>query len=315
MQTIRKVIVTGGAGFIGSHITEELLRLGCKVLVIDNLSTGKIENIKDILKNPNFQFIQGSITDVSLLNKLFSGSDYVFHQAAIPNVIRSIEDPVATHEANVTGTLNVLTAARDNSIKKVIFASSSAIFGDTSILSQKEDMLPNPQSPYAVSKLASEYYCQVFNLVYKLPTVCLRYFNVYGPRQDPNSQYSAVIPKFIQRILTGKSPIIFGDGEQTRDFVFVRDVVSANLLAVENDSTGIFNIGSGQKVSINQLVRWILKLLNIDNIETVYEKERSGEIKHSLADISKAKTLAYQPKFSLEAGLKETIEKFKNTLK
>jgi nucleoside-diphosphate-sugar epimerase len=168
-------------------------------------------------------------------------------------------------------------------------------------------MIPNPQSPYAVTKLASEYYCKVFDLVYKLPTVCLRYFNVYGPKQDHDSQYSAVIPKFIQRTLMRNPPVIFGDGEQTRDFVFVRDVVSANLLAVESDTAGIFNIGSGQIISINKLAYWILKLLNIDEIEIIYEKERSDEIRHSLADISNAKTFGYKPKYSLEAGLKETI--------
>ena len=220
-----KVVVTGGAGFIGSHLAEELSKRGHKVAILDNLFTGKRENVEPLLKEGKVEFIQGSITDSPLLYKLFQDVSYVFHEAAIPSVPRSVENPQAAHEANITGTLNVLLAAKDTGVKKVIYASSSSVYGDTPTLPKKEDMPPNPLSPYAVTKLSGEYYCRVFHRVYGLPTVCLRYFNVYGPRQDPASQYAAVIPRFINRILENKPPIIFGDGEQTRDFTFVKDVV------------------------------------------------------------------------------------------
>jgi UDP-glucose 4-epimerase len=305
-----KAVVTGGAGFIGSHITAELLKQGYQVTVIDNLSTGKIENLESVIKNPALIFVQGSITDSSLLEKHFSGADYVFHQAAIPSVPRSIENPLATHEVNITGTLNVLTAARDKQVKKVVFASSSSVYGDTPTLPKKEDMLPNPQSPYAVSKLAAEYYCWIFEKVYKLPTVCLRYFNVYGPRQDPDSQYSAVIPKFIKSIQNGKSPTIFGDGLQTRDFTYISDVVAANLLAAQSNQGGIFNIGTGQSITLNQLVALMLRYLERTDINSIYLPERSGDIKHSLADISAAGLFGYEPQYSIERGIKETIDSF-----
>ncbi len=215
-QEIRAV-VTGGAGFIGSHITEELVDRDCQVTVIDDLSSGKLSNVAHLLPE-NMQFIQGSITDLSLLRKLFSGVDYVFHQAAIPSVPSSIDNPLASHDANLTGTLNVLLAARDNGVKKVVCASSVLVYGNERTIPKKEYMPPDPQSPYAVTKLAAEHYCEVFHQIYGLPTVCLRYFNVYGPRQSPYSEYAAVIPKFIQRIFMKKPPIIFGDGEQTRRF-------------------------------------------------------------------------------------------------
>ena len=200
----------------------------------------------------------------------------------------------------------MLLAAKANGVKKVIYASSSSVYGDTPTLPKKEDMPPNPQSPYAVTKLAGEYYCQVFHRVYGLPTVCLRYFNVYGPRQDPNSQYAAVIPRFIQRVLNNQPPVIFGDGEQTRDFTFVRDVVEANILAAESDATGVFNIGRGERVSINELARLIVVLAGI-SVEPVHETPRPGDIRHSLADISKARQFGYNPGYDLEEGLRETI--------
>jgi UDP-glucose 4-epimerase len=312
------VVITGGAGFIGSHLAEELLKRWCQVTIVDDLSTGKPENIKHLIEPSSHregsrnsaEFVHGSITDFALLKNVFQGIDNVFHQAAIPSVPRSVKDPQATHEVNITGTLNVLLAAKDNGVKKVIYASSSSIYGDTPTLPKKEDMSPNPQSPYAVTKLAGEYYCQVFNQVYGLPTVCLRYFNVYGPRQDPNSQYAAVIPKFIREVLDKRPPIIFGDGEQTRDFTFVKDVVEANILAAESHATGVYNIGGGERISINRLAELVIKLMG-KSIEPIHGEPRPGDIKHSLADISKASQFGYNPKYNLEQGLRETIGSFK----
>jgi len=233
----------------------------------------------------------------------------VFHQAAIPSVPRSVENPLASHEANATGTLNVLSAARDNGVRKVVYASSSSVYGDTPVLPKREDMPPNPQSPYAVTKLAGEYYCRVFQKVYGLATVCLRYFNVYGPGQNPDSQYAAAIPRFIKRGSEGSPPIIFGDGEQTRDFTFVRDVVEANILAAESDARGVFNIGRGEGISINRLAELIIGLV-AQNIKPVHEEPRPEDIRHSLADISRAKSFGYRPEYSLEEGLRETISSF-----
>lgn len=305
---MKKVVVTGGAGFIGSHLAEELVKQDYQVVILDNLSTGSKENIQSTLAQSNAQFIRGSVTNLSLLNKLFQGVDYVFHLAAIPSVPRSIENPLASHDVNMTGTLNVLLAAKGNKVRKVIYASSSSVYGDTPTLPKKEDMLPNPQSPYAVTKLAAEYYCQVFHEVYSLNTVCLRYFNVYGPRQDPNSQYAAVIPIFIKRLSEGKPPIIFGDGEQTRDFTFVEDAVEANIKAAESDATGVFNIGTGNKVTINELAKLVTRLMGKD-IKPIYQETRPGDIKDSLADISKASKFGYNPKYNLKGGLRETINK------
>jgi len=302
-----KAVVTGGAGFIGSNIAEELARQGNHVIIIDNLSTGNVENIQSVVKAGHVDFIEGSITDLPLMQKSFSGIDYVFHQAALPSVPRSIEDPEATDRVNTTGTLNVLIAARDNAVKKLVYASSSSVYGDTPTLPKTEDMIPNPLSPYAVTKLTGEYYCQVFTKIYNLKTVCLRYFNVYGPRQDPNSAYAAVIPLFINNVLSGKSPVIFGDGEQTRDFTFVKDVVEANIQAAESDVTGVFNLGNSQRVTINELAKLIINITKKSNVKPVYDKPRPGDIVHSLADTSKAKAFGYNPRYTLEQGLKETI--------
>jgi UDP-glucose 4-epimerase len=234
----------------------------------------------------------------------------VFHQAAIPSVPRSVKNPKASHDVNVTGTLNVLLAAKDNGVKKVVYASSSSVYGDTPTLPKIEDMIPNPLSPYAVTKLAGEYYCNVFLEIYGLNTVCLRYFNVYGPRQDPNSPYAAVIPLFINNALAGKSPIIFGDGEQSRDFTFVKDVAQANILVAESKTTGIVNIGGSKRVTINQLAHLIIKFVGNDAVKPIYKDPRPGDIAHSQADISKARAFGYLPKYSLEEGLKETLSTF-----
>ncbi|MBA7469905.1 UDP-N-acetylglucosamine 4-epimerase [subsurface metagenome] len=307
---MKKAVVTGGAGFIGSHLAEELARRDYRVIILDDLSTGRMENIKELLKKDNVKLIQASILDLNLVQKLFQGVDYVFHQAALPRVPRSIEDPLTTNEINIKGTLNVLLAARENRVRKVIYASSSSIYGGTPTLPQREDMPPNPLSPYALTKLAGEYYCNIFRQIYSLFTVCLRYFNVYGSRQDPHSQYATVMPAFIGRISQNLAPIIFGDGEQSRDFTFIEDVVRANILAAENNAEGVYNIGSGKSVTINRLAEIILSLMQ-KRLKPVHEKPRPGDARHSLADISKAKSFGYQPKWTLENGLRRTIKEFR----
>lgn len=302
-----KVVVTGGSGFIGSNLAGELVK-NHDVTVIDNLSTGRIENL-DYIRG-KIEFIQGSITDLDLLKRVFADADTVFHQAAIPSVQRSVDNPIASNEANVEGTLKVLVAARDCNVRKVIYASSSSVYGDTPTLPKREDMKPNPKSPYAISKLAGEYYCRVFSDVYDLKTVCLRYFNVYGPRQNPHSEYAAVIPRFVTRILEGKPPIIFGDGQQTRDFTFVKEVLKANILAMKGDEEGVFNIACGRRISLNELADRIIEITG-NRIEPVYEKPRVGDIKDSLADISAARDkIDYYPDYDINSGLKETIKWF-----
>jgi len=306
-----KVVVTGGAGFIGSNLTDELAR-DHEVTVIDNLSTGRIENLDHI--RDRIEFINGSILDLELLRRAFAGADTVFHQAAIPSVQRSVDNPIASNQANVDGTLNVLVAARDCGAKKFIFASSSAIYGDEPTLPKTEDMKPYPLSPYAVGKITGEYYARVFSEIYGLKTVCLRYFNVYGPRQDPKSEYAAVIPIFISRILGGLPPVIFGDGNQTRDFCNVRDVVKANILAMEKGSAeGVFNIACGRRISLSELAGLITEIMGIQ-VEPEYERPRAGDIRDSLADISAAgEALGYHPDYDMNSGLKETVKWFQKS--
>lgn len=304
-----KAVVTGGAGFIGSHLADELVRRGYRVTIIDDLSSGKETNIAHLLREGKTTFIKDSVTSLSRLENAFAGARYVFHLAAIASVPKSITDPKLTHETNATGTLNVLLAARRNQVAKVIFASSAAVYGDTGDQPQREDMLPDPKSPYAVSKLAGEYYCSVFSRVYALPTAVLRYYNVYGPRQDPDSEYASVIPRFLLEVLQGKPPVIFGDGETTRDFTFVKDAVTANLLAAESEAAGIFNIGTGEKSSIDYLAKLITGLTE-KNLEPLYREARPGDIRHSLADISRAASFGYRPGYRLEEGLKETIKEW-----
>jgi UDP-glucose 4-epimerase len=304
-----KVVVTGGAGFIGSNLVSALSDK-YKVIAIDDLTTGKQDNLSDLVQQNKITFIHSSILDLNKLTEIFQNVDFVFHQAALPSVPRSIADPILVNEINVHGTLNVLKAAKENNVKKVIFASSSSVYGDTAILPKVETMTPNPQSPYAVTKVTGEYYCQVFKQVYQIPTVCLRYFNVYGPRQDPHSQYSAVIPKFISLIKQNKSPVIFGDGEQTRDFTYIQDVVQANILAAQTDASGIYNIGSGLRTSVNNLVLMIGKILGKE-IKPVFEPKRAGDVNDSLASIERAHGFGYKPQFTLEQGLRETIKHWK----
>ena len=307
----KKAVVTGGAGFIGSHVVEELSRRDYQVVIFDNLNTGLSSNIEPFLRRKNVEFIQGSITNLAVLKKVFSGADYIFHQAAVPSVPRSIEDPKTSHNVNATGTLNVLIAARENRVKKIIYASSSSVYGDTPTLPKSEDMTPNPISPYAVSKLTGEYYCHVFQKVYGLKTVSLRYFNVYGPRQNPNSQYAAAIALFVKLVLEGKSPVIFGDGEQSRDFTFVKDVAEANIMAAESDASGIYNIGNYRSVTINDLVKIIIDKVGNKEVRPIYKDIRPGDILHSLADNTKAKSFGFQGRYSLEEGIAAVIDHLK----
>jgi UDP-glucose 4-epimerase len=304
----KRVVVTGGAGFIGSNIAE-VLSTDNEVIIIDDLSSGRLQNIRHLTQKPTVRFMQGSITDLRFLEQSVAGADYVFHLAAIPSVPLSIEDPLRTNEVNIVGTLNVLVAARDCQVKKVVFSSSCAIYGDTPSLPAREATPPAPLSPYAVTKAAGEQYCSVFHEVYGLPAISLRYFNVYGPRQDPASEYAAVVPKFISAALKGSPLTIFGDGEQTRDFVFVKDVVLANILAAEANVTGEFNIAAGQQTSVVQLAHLVLKLAGHD-ATLHHQPPRAGEIRHSFADISRASEFGYSPRHSLEEGMKKTISSF-----
>lgn len=305
-----KYLVTGGAGFIGSNIAGTLQDQG-EVIIIDDLSTGKYRNIEPLV-NDGARFYESSILDTEKLLAITKEVNYIFHQAALPSVARSIKDPIKTNNVNVSGTLNILEAARTNHVKKVIYASSSSVYGDSKTLPKKESMTPNPISPYAVSKLTSEYYCRTYSKIFGLPTVCLRYFNVYGQNQNPHSEYSAVIPKFITLILQGKQPTINGDGNHTRDFTYIKDVVQANLRAMKPKTEGIFNIAFGEKTSLNELVYKIMELTGI-YVDIKYGPERPGDIKDSLADISKArKQLGYRPKYDINRGLKETIKWYKD---
>jgi len=302
-----KYIVTGGAGFIGSHIVEELAQKRHDVVILDNLFSGKSENIAPFLEGEHVTFVKGSITNLPLLNRTFSGADGIFHQAAIASVPRSIENPVATNEANITGTLNVLLAARDCGVRKVVFASSSSVYGDTPTLPKREDMAPNPLSPYAVSKLAGEHYMRVFFEVYGISTLSLRYFNVFGPRQDPDSQYAAVIPKFITSTLSHRSPTIFGDGEQTRDFTYVKDVVQANIRAMESDAQGVFNVAYCRRINVKELAAMIMEITGI-SVPLSFEPQQPGDIRDSCADIHRAvDAFGYSPRYTVRSGLEETV--------
>lgn len=306
----KKVLLTGGAGFIGSHIAEELLKKDYHVRIIDNFSTGKKENLKSFVGD--VELIEGDIRDFNTVAKVVNGMQIVIHQAALPSVPRSISDPVTTNDVNVTGTLNLLWCAVQNKTEKFLFASSSSVYGNCNELVKHEKIVTNPLSPYAVTKLTGENYCRVFSETYDLQTVCLRYFNVFGPRQDPNSQYSAVIPKFISTMKRGDKPVIYGDGEQTRDFTYVKNVVTANLLAVENakEKNLIINCACNRQISLNDMVAQLNSKLNL-TIDPVYQEERTGDIKHSYADISLAKEkINYVPEIYFEGGLELTLKNF-----
>jgi UDP-glucose 4-epimerase len=303
-----KVVVTGGAGFIGSNLAEELSRR-YEVTVVDDLSTGRESNLEGL----DVEFEKGSILDAGLLARAFEGARYVFHEAALPSVQRSVDDPARSNLVNVDGTLNVLLAARDAGVEKVLLASSSSVYGDTPTLPKVESMTPAPMSPYAVTKLTDEHYCRVFTSLYGLPTVALRYFNVFGPRQDPTSQYAAVIPNFITRILAGRPPVVHGDGRQTRDFTFVRDVVSANILAAESDAVGVFNVACQRRIDLLDLAGAIMEIVGT-RVAPVHEAARPGDVRDSLADISRARdAFGYVPQYTLAEGLQETIQCFART--
>jgi UDP-glucose 4-epimerase len=301
-------LVTGGAGFIGSNIVGELVRLGERVRVLDNFSTGRHENIAPFLGK--IELVEGDIRDIRLTRAAMDGVEVVLHQAAVPSVPRSVADPLTSNEVNVTGTLNVLNAARDAGVRRVVNASSSSVYGDSPQLPKHEGMIPNPLSPYAVSKLAAEKYCSVFWNVYRLETISLRYFNVFGPRQDPASQYAAVIPKFIMAMKDSEQPTIFGDGEQSRDFTYVANVVAANILAATADcEPGLaLNCACHERTTLKGLVNAINVLLK-KNIEPVFTEPRKGDIKHSYADISLAEeVLGYKPAVRFDAGLSLTVQ-------
>lgn len=361
MPALKTAVVTGGAGFIGSHIAEELVRRGVYTVILDDLSTGKLHNLASIfpqqiggpastaqpdlsgrsdppaptapaagtapttpatpapassapaaaaaplrLQSPGARFIQGSINDLPLLQEVFRGAGHVFHLAAIASVPRSIEDPAGTHLVNTTGTLNVLLAARDCGVKKLVYSSSCAVYGDPAVSPTGEDVIPAPLSPYAVSKLAGEAYCRSFEKVYGLATVCLRYFNVYGPRQEPDSPYAAVIPKWMARVRAGLPPVIYGDGEQTRDFVFVGDVVRANLHFAGAGATGVFNVGSGRSTTLNELVRLIIGLTG-SGLAPIYEDARPGDIRYSSANVSCAAAAGFAAEADLALGLSKVV--------
>ena len=302
-----KYLITGGAGFIGSHIVEALFKQEHEIIILDNLFSGNIENIQPFLQKKNVEFVKGSITDLPLLRKTFKGVDGIFHEAAIASVHQSVLNPLNTHDVNSTGTLHVLLAAEECGVKKVILASSAAIYGDHPLLPKREDMIPMPLSPYAVSKLTGEYYCAVFSQLYGIQTVSLRYFNVFGPRQDPSSEYSGVISKFIAQVKQNKPITIFGNGEQSRDFVFVSDVVSANISAMESGVQGVFNIGCGEQTSLNELADLVKNIAGND-VPILYEPPRDGDIKKSFADISRAREmLGYEPEYTVREGLERTV--------
>lgn len=302
-----KYLVTGGAGFIGSHLSEALVSRGDEVTVLDNLSTGRLSNLDGC--RGGCTFVEGSITDLETVRRCVQGVDVVFHQAALASVPRSVSDPVASNEANVTGSLNILWAAKEASVRRVVYAASSSVYGDTEVLPKHEGMAANPQSPYAVTKHVGELYCSVFDQLYGLSTVGLRYFNVFGPRQDPKSQYAAVVPLFITMLLRGEAPLIHGDGEQSRDFTYIRNVVDANLAAaVAPDPAGrALNVACGDRISINELYTRLRELIGCD-VEPVHGEARPGDVKHSQADIALAqKIMGYEPRVDLETGLRETV--------
>ncbi len=306
------VLVTGGAGFIGSHLVRRLLRDGYRVRVLDNLATGKAANLAPVREQ--IEFIEGSITDDETAVRAVEGAQYVLHQAAIPSVPRSIADPLASHLENSTGTLTLLCAARDASVKRFVYAASSSAYGDTPTLPKVETMRTDPLSPYAVAKLSGENYCRTFHQVYGLETVALRYFNIFGPRQDPKSLYSAVIPKFITAILEDREIAIYGDGEHSRDFTFVDNVVAANLLAMTTPDIGgqMCNIACGQRFSLNELIER-LGAITGKTPRVEYQARRAGDVQHSLADISRARELlGYEPRVSFDEGLQQTVAYFKS---
>ncbi|WP_347052945.1 SDR family oxidoreductase [Flavobacterium olei] len=327
MENIAKntILITGGAGFIGSNLTEYFLGLGNKVVCLDNFSTGHRHNIGDFLENPNYKLIEGDIRDLDRCNLAVEGVDYVLHQAALGSVPRSIKDPITTNDVNVSGFLNMLTAARDAKAKRFVYAASSSTYGDSQGLPKVEDVIGKPLSPYAITKYVNELYAEIFSKTYGLETIGLRYFNVFGRKQDPEGAYAAVIPKFVKQFMNHESPVINGDGNYSRDFTYIDNVIQMNDLAMTSQNPEavniVYNTAYGERNTLNDLVKYLKEYLSqydpkIADIEIVYGENRAGDIPHSLASIDKAKKhLGYDPKYSLQEGLKEAVGWYWNNLK
>ena len=314
----KKILVTGGAGFIGSNLCQALLEKGNQVICMDNFATGKRENIKEFLEDPNFTLLEADIRKLEDCLKACQGVDYVLHQAALGSVPRSIKDPITSNEVNVSGFLNMLVASRDNGVKRFVFAASSSTYGDSESMPKVEDIIGKPLSPYAITKYVNELYADIFSKTYGLETIGLRYFNVFGRKQDPNGAYAAVIPKFVSQLMKGESPVINGDGNYSRDFTYIDNVIQANLLSLvtTNDKAinTIYNVAYGDRNTLNDLMGYLKKYLSefdskISNVEVVYGANRAGDIPHSHASVIKAKeNLNYNPEFSLQQGLKEAVK-------
>ena len=314
----KKVLVTGGAGFIGSNLCEALLEKQNKVVCLDNFATGKRENIAGLLNNGNFTLIEGDIRNLEDCLKASQGVDYILHQAALGSVPRSIKDPITSNAVNVSGFLNMLVAARDNKVKRVVYAASSSTYGDSQSMPKVEDIIGKPLSPYAITKYVNELYADIFSKTYGLETIGLRYFNVFGRKQDPNGAYAAVIPKFVSQLMAGDSPVINGDGNYSRDFTYIDNVIQANLLSLVTTNpkaiNTVYNVAFGDRNTLNDLMRYLKKYLSefdskISNVDVIYGPNRPGDIPHSHASVKKAKDLLkYNPQFSLQQGLKEAVK-------
>ena len=316
--TNKKILVTGGAGFIGSNLCEALLEKGNKVICLDNFATGKRENLEQLLKDTNFTLIEGDIRKIEDCLKATKDIDYVLHQAALGSVPRSIKDPITSNDVNVSGFLNMLVAARDNGVKRFVYAASSSTYGDSQSMPKVEDVIGKPLSPYAVTKYVNELYADIFSKTYGLETIGLRYFNVFGRKQDPNGAYAAVIPKFVSQLMKGESPVINGDGNYSRDFTYIDNVIQANLLSLvttnEKAINTVYNVAYGDRNTLNDLMGYLKEYLSefdskISNVEVIYGPNRAGDIPHSHASVGKAKELLkYNPQFSLQRGLKEAVK-------
>jgi UDP-N-acetylglucosamine 4-epimerase len=321
----KKILVTGGAGFIGSNLCEALLELNNSIVCLDNFATGKVENIQHLLANRNFKLIVGDIRNPADCRKAVEGIDYVLHEAALGSVPRSIKDPATSNEVNISGFLNILIAARDVKVKRLIYAASSSTYGDSQLLPKVEDIIGKPLSPYAITKYVNELYADVFSKTYGMKCIGLRYFNVFGKRQDPNSAYAAVIPLFIIKLINHESLVINGDGEYSRDFTYIKNVIQMNLLALSTENPSalntVYNTAYGERTTLNQLVNYLKKYLSeydpaIADVEVIYGPNRQGDIPHSLASIEKAKELLnYRPQYSMKQGLKEIVEWYTEELR
>ncbi|WP_264531362.1 SDR family oxidoreductase [Flavobacterium sp. N502540] len=325
ISTQHTILITGGAGFIGSNLSEYFLGLGHKVVCLDNFSTGHRHNLKDFISNPDFRLIEGDIRNFADCASAVEGADYVLHQAALGSVPRSINDPITTNDVNVSGFLNMLTASRDTKVKRFIYAASSSTYGDSQGLPKVEDVIGKPLSPYAITKYVNELYAEIFSKTYGLETIGLRYFNVFGRKQDPNGAYAAVIPKFVMQLMKYESPVINGDGNYSRDFTYIDNVIQMNELAMTSQNpeaiNTVYNTAFGDRNTLNDLVRYLKEYLatfdsEISNVEVIYGANRAGDIPHSLASIDKArKMLGYDPKYSLQEGLKEAVSWYWKNLK